>query len=241
MNLFDFLFPPVCPHCGTHVQQQGDWCDACIEEVLHVRQVPSKLLSSLDSAWILADYRGGIKSMIYDVKFNEKKEQSKGAAPFLASYNLRMHDYRPHYVIPIPSSAEKKKVRGYNQVDLFFYDWVLSFSNSNRIDGRSSNDSVNGVMENNTEKEVCYKWFDCLYKMDTHKEMWSLSGSERHRTIDKAFMWKETCESSLLYDKRILLVDDIFTTGATLESAARILRAYHPQYIEALTLASGSF
>ena len=241
MNLFDFLFPPVCPHCGTHVQQQGDWCDACIEEVLHVRQVPSKLLSSLDSAWILADYRGGIKSMIYDVKFNEKKEQSKGAAPFLASYNLRMHDYRPHYVIPIPSSAVKKKVRGYNQVDLFFYDWVFSFSNSNRIDGRSSDDSVNGVMEYNTEKEVCYKWFDCLYKMDTHKEMWSLSGSERHSIIDKAFMWKETCDSSLLYDKRILLVDDIFTTGATLESAARILRAYHPQYIEALTLASGSF
>lgn len=241
MNLFDFLFPPVCPHCGTHVQQQGDWCDACIEEVLHVRQVPSKLLSSLDSAWILADYRGGIKSMIYDVKFNEKKEQSKGAAPFLASYNLRMHDYRPHYVIPIPSSAEKKKVRGYNQVDLFFYNWVFSFSNSNRIDGRSSDDIVNGLMEYNTEKEVCYKWFDCLYKMDTHKEMWSLSGSERHRTIDKAFMWKETCDSSLLYDKRILLVDDIFTTGATLESAARILRVYHPQYIEALTLASGSF
>lgn len=241
MNLFDFLFPPVCPHCGTHVQQQGDWCDACIEEVLHVRQVPSKLLSSLDSAWILADYRGGIKSMIYDVKFNEKKEQSKGAAPFLASYNLRMHDYRPHYVIPIPSSAEKKKVRGYNQVDLFFYDWVFSFSNSNRIDGRSSGDSVNEVMEYNTEKEVCYKWFDCLYKMDTHKEMWSLSSSERHSTIDKAFLWKETCDSSLLYDKRILLVDDIFTTGATLESAARILREYHPQYIEALTLASGSF
>ena len=241
MNLFDFLFPPVCPHCGTHVQQQGDWCDTCIEEVLHVRQVPSKLLSSLDSAWILADYRGGIKSMIYDVKFNEKKEQSKGAAPFLASYNLRMHDYRPHYVIPIPSSAEKKKVRGYNQVDLFFYDWVFSFSNSNRIDGRSSDDSVNGVMGYNTEKEVCYKWFDCLYKMDTHKEMWSLSSSERHSTIDKAFLWKETCDSSLLYDKRILLVDDIFTTGATLESAARILRTYHPQYIEALTLASGSF
>ena len=241
MNLFDFLFPPICPHCGTHVQQQGDWCDVCIEEVLHVRQVPSKLLPSLDSAWILADYRGGIKSMIYDVKFNEKKEQSKGAAPFLASYNLRMHEYRPHYVIPIPSSIEKKKVRGYNQVDLFFYDWVLSFSDSNGIDGRKKDRSVNRRMNNNSEKEVCYKWFDCLYKMDTHKEMWRLSGSERHSTIDKAFMWKKTCDSSLLYDKRILLVDDIFTTGATLESAARILRRYHPNYIEALTLASGSF
>ena len=236
-----FYFLLFVPHCGTHVQQQGDWCDACIEEVLHVRQVPSKLLSSLDSAWILADYRGGIKSMIYDVKFNEKKEQSKGAAPFLASYNLRMHEYRPHYVIPIPSSIEKKKVRGYNQVDLFFYDWVVSFSNSNCINSRKKDSSVNGLMDCHNENEVCYKWFDCLYKMDTHKEMWRLSGSERHSTIDKAFMWKKTCDSSLLYDKRILLVDDIFTTGATLESASRILRAYQPQYIEALTLASGSF
>ena len=241
MNLFDFLFPPVCPHCGAHVLQQGAWCDSCIDEVLHVRQVPSKLLSSLDSVWILADYQGGIKSMIYDVKFNEKKEQSKGAAPFLASYNLRMHEYRPHYVIPIPSSAEKKKVRGYNQVDLFFYDWVLSFSNSNSINGRKNDVFVKGFTDNNTEEKIYYKWFDCLYKMDTHKEMWALSGSERHRTIDTAFMWNEACDSSLLYDKRILLVDDIFTTGATLESAARILRAYHPNYIEALTLASGSF
>lgn len=241
MSLWDFLFPPVCPHCGAPVATQGDWCKACFTDLLHIRHVPHKFLHYVDDVCVLAEYRGGLKSMIYDVKFNEKKEQSKGAAPFLASYNLRMHDYRPHYVIPIPSSAEKKKVRGYNQVDLFFYDWVFSFSNSNRIDGRSSDDSVNGVMGYNTEKEVCYKWFDCLYKMDTHKEMWSLSSSERHSTIDKAFMWKETCDSSLLYDKRILLVDDIFTTGATLESAARILRAYHPQYIEALTLASGSF
>ena len=241
MNLFDFLFPPVCPHCGAHVLQQGDWCDSCIDEVLHVRQVPSKLLSSLDSVWILADYQGGIKSMIYDVKFNEKKEQSKGAAPFLASYNLRMHEYRPHYVIPIPSSAEKKKGRGYNQVDLFFYDWVLSFSDSNCIDSRTGANSINGHTDYNTEEVIYYKWFDCLYKMDTHKEMWALSGSERHRTIDTAFMWNESCDSSLLYDKRILLVDDIFTTGATLESAARILKSYHPNYIEALTLASGSF
>ena len=170
MNLFDFLFPPVCPHCGTHVQQQGDWCDACIEEVLHVRQVPSKLLSSLDSAWILADYRGGIKSMIYDVKFNEKKEQSKGAAPFLASYNLRMHDYRPHYVIPIPSSAEKKKVRGYNQVDLFFYDWVFSFSNSNRIDGRSS--VINGLI-------VYIKWIP-IKKCGAYLEVNGIEQSIRH-------------------------------------------------------------
>ena len=70
MNLFDFLFPPVCPHCGAHVKQQGDWCDSCIEVVLNIRQVPSKLLSSLDSVFILSDYIGVSKSMIDYVKVN---------------------------------------------------------------------------------------------------------------------------------------------------------------------------
>ncbi len=103
-----------CP-CTT----QGDWCNACIAEVLHVSHVPPKFLHSLDSAWILADYRGGIKSMIYDVKFNEKKEQSKGAAPFLASYNFYMKYNKSNivnsnckimydYIVPVPSSEKEK-------------------------------------------------------------------------------------------------------------------------------------
>ena len=82
MSLWDFLFPPVCPHCGTSVATQGDWCETCFKDLLHIRHVPQKFLHYVDDVCVLADYRGGLKSMIYDVKFNEKKEQSKGAAPF---------------------------------------------------------------------------------------------------------------------------------------------------------------
>ena len=82
MSLWDFLFPPVCPHCGASVATQGDWCETCFNDLLHIRHVPHKFLHYVDDVCVLADYRGGLKSMIYDVKFNEKKEQSKGAAPF---------------------------------------------------------------------------------------------------------------------------------------------------------------
>ena len=231
MNLFDFLFPPVCPHCGAHVLQQGAWCDSCIDEVLHVRQVPSKLLSSLDSVWILADYQGGIKSMIYDVKFNEKKEQSKGAAPFLASYNFYMkydelnmvsHTSKTiyDYIVPVPSSQKKIDKRGYNQVDLFFNRWAHSLQH---IDNKH------------------FIWLDCIYKFDTVNDMWALTNKERHENIDDAFVVKAEYKDMEIADKNILIVDDIYTTGATIEAVTKVLRSYKPLKIDALTLASGSF
>ena len=137
MSLWDFLFPPVCPHCGASVATQGDWCESCFTDLLHIRHVPNKFLHYVEDVCVLAEYRGGLKSIIYDVKFNEKKEQSKGAAPFLASYNFYMNYDESNiiqgncktiydYIVPVPSSEMKKKKRGYNQVDLFFKKWAYS-------------------------------------------------------------------------------------------------------------------
>ena len=231
MSLWDFLFPPVCPHCGAPVATQGDWCKACFTDLLHIRHVPHKFLHYVDDVCVLAEYRGGLKSMIYDVKFNEKKEQSKGAAPFLASYNFYMNYDEPNiikgnyktiydYIVPVPSSEMKKKKRGYNQVDLFFKKWAYSLE---KID------------------KPYFVWLDCIYKFDTSNDMWSLTHKERHQNIENAFVIKAEYKDIEFSTKRILIVDDIYTTGATIEAVAKILRSYNPSRLDALTLASGSF
>ena len=231
MSLWDFLFPPVCPHCGASVATQGDWCETCFNDLLHIRHVPHKFLHYVDDVCVLADYRGGLKSMIYDVKFNEKKEQSKGAAPFLASYNFYMNYDEPNivqgncktiydYIVPVPSSEMKKKKRGYNQVDLFFKKWAYLLE---KID------------------KPYFVWLDCIYKFDTSNDMWSLTHKERHQNIENAFVMKADYKDIDFSTKRILIVDDIYTTGATIEAVAKVLRSYNPSRLDALTLASGSF
>ena len=231
MSLWDFLFPPVCPHCGAPVATQGDWCKACFTDLLHIRHVPHKFLHYVDDVCVLAEYRGGLKSMIYDVKFNEKKEQSKGAAPFLASYNFYMNYDEFNivqgncktiydYIVPVPSSEMKKKKRGYNQVDLFFKKWAYSLE---KID------------------KPYFVWLDCIYKFDTSNDMWSLTHNERHQNIENAFVIKAEYKDIDFSTKRILIVDDIYTTGATIEAVAKVLRSYNPSRLDALTLASGSF
>ena len=84
-------------------------------------------------------------------------------------------------------------------------------------------------------------WLDCLYKFDTSNDMWALTNKERHQNIEEAFVIGANYKDIELKDKTILIVDDIYTTGATIEAVAKVIRAYKPCKIDALTLASGSF
>ena len=124
------------------------------------------------------------------------------------------------YIVPVPSSETKKKKRGYNQVDLFFKNWAYSLEN---IDKRY------------------FVWLDCIYKFETSSDMWSLTHKERHQNIDNAFVINAEYKDTDFSTKRILIVDDIYTTGATIEAVAKVLRSYNPSRLDALTLASGSF
>ena len=90
MSLWDFLISTCMSlTVGPPVATQGDWCKTCFTDLLHIRHVPHKFLHYVDDVCVLAEYRGGLKSMIYDVKFNEK-EQSKG--PLLFSIVQPLHE-----------------------------------------------------------------------------------------------------------------------------------------------------
>ena len=217
MRIWDILCPPTCVHCGKDVYAQGEWCTACFNEVWHERCIEGSRHSSLESIYILADYIGGIKTMLHDIKFNGKKERALGAAPFLQRFTVTCLDinYVPTIVVPIPISDSKRKQRGYNQVDMLFKDWV---------------------------NQQNWKWVDLLVKLDGSKPMWTLTKEERRNNMKGHFLVRsDMVDAYADKDISILLVDDIYTTGATLLEAAETIHAVLPRAkIKALTLASGA-
>ena len=217
MKLWDLVCPPTCIHCGKDVYTQGEWCDTCLQAVMHERCIMGPKYSSLECIYILADYVGGMKTMLHDIKFNGKKERALGVAPFLQRFTVTCLDmnYVPTIVVPIPISDSKRKQRGYNQVDMLFKDWV---------------------------NQQNWKWIDLLVKLDGSKPMWTLTKEERRKNMKGHFLVRSDMVNAYAdKDISILLVDDIYTTGATLLEAADTIHTALPRAnIKALTLASGA-
>ena len=114
----------------------------------------------------------------------EKKERVKWATPFLYSFMVDpVHklSFKPDYVVPIPVSAKKRVIRGYNQVDLLFKNWASWLG---------------------------WYWLDCLEKIDSTQAMFSLGRVERKANMVNAFKAMEPLvKSGQLEGKSILLVE----------------------------------
>lgn len=213
-GIISLLYPPHCPHCGQAVWHEGEWCEACFKSEFHMKQIKLTKASSLELIYVLSDYDNGVKELIRDIKFNKKPERSQWLAPFLLSFSIALakgdRQYTSNtydYVIPIPVSPKKILERGYNQVDIIFKSWTTAQGNIS------------------IDNDMNLQWLDCLQKADSTKKMYALGRVERQANIEKAFSLKLSIKKqNILRNKKVLLVDDIYTTGATLEAAAKVLR-----------------
>lgn len=124
---------------------------------------------------------------------------------------LNLRQWAFDLVVPVPVSREMQQKRGYNQVDLLFRKRAV---------------------------DVGLPWCDILQKGKKTQPMWGLEKEERRQNIKNAFF----CTAPLMVvGKEIMLVDDVYTTGATLEELAHMLLRVGAKKIKALTVASGAF
>lgn len=110
-------------------------------------------------------------------------------------------------IVPTPLHWRKRLTRGFNQADLL----ARELSRSTGIPVVKALRKARATIAQST-----------------------LTGPERRRNVKGAFRVKNAAE---LFQKRILLVDDVYTTGATANACAKVLKDAGAQSVAVLTLA----
>lgn len=125
-------------------------------------------------------------------------------------------------IIPVPISKKRYKERGYNQSELIAKELVKEITNSKLQ--KHKKEITKKIQYNNIS----------LLKTKNIIEQSKLNKNERIKNIQGVY---ELRNKEILYNKKILLVDDIFTTGSTVNECSKILSDAKPKKIGVLTIA----
>lgn len=210
------FFPAYCGACSDLLRLPEQVlclkCAQILENNLHTPEEAPLLekFESLDETWTLYEYQAPVNTLLRKVKF----ERGKWVLNAFNSHIQHMIDLitsENHYdlIIPIPIHRIKFLEREFNQAELI----------ANTISKQ-----INIPIEKNILKKA-------LFSTSSQS---LLSRTERLANAYGSFYLKN---KKKIVGKKILIIDDILTTGATAEEAARILKAQGAKRVDVFTLA----
>ena len=224
MNLFDLLFPPYCISCQKITDNKSVFykylCSDCLRKIkineddvcisCHNLTRFGKTCSScskstsLSGLLVASDYKNPIlKETIHYFKYNNVKDLS---LPLSWVFLKKLEEFewknKEEWVfIPVPLAKKRLKFRGFNQAELLAQNLAkwLNISISSAIIERVRFRTPQMQIENN---------------------------QERLENIKNSFRIVKNLDLSEIRNKRIMLIDDVSTTGATLSECAKVLKPY---------------
>jgi ComF family protein len=209
--LWDLIFPQRCPGCREWSEQPG-WCSACIEQIARPSQIALALhnLSWLDECVAVTDYTGPVQRLIRDMKFRRITRQAIKLGQLLDQAIASARYADIQGIVPVPLHANRHRERGFNQTALIFKPWAK-------------------------RRNLC--WTETLVRTRATAPQWELNLKDRRKNIKGAFA---VTRPELITGKHILLVDDIFTSGLTMDECAKVLKQAGAASVKGLALASGA-
>ena len=152
-------------------------------------------------------YGGVLKDLILKFKYKNNFTAGDILAEFLEEYIIKNFEYKEYIITYIPLSKKSKKNRGFNQCE---------------------------YIAKKISRDLSIEVLDILTKQKETKEQKTLKRDERYENIKNAF----TIEKGLdIKNYKIILIDDVTTTGATLQEAYKLLKKFEVKDIKLLTLA----
>lgn len=208
------IYPETCPVCGmVRAYQNNGICSACSEMLNPVEEPVCmrcgkmiedsdeefcadcvRLPKSFDRNFPVFCYEGVIKDSLYAFKYKNQRYYSKFYGMCIVKkYGRQIIDLNIDGIVPVPVHIKKRRARGYNQAELIAREL-----------GRLFNITV---------------YPEYLIRTEATSPQKELDDRARMKNLKNAFNIGEN-DVKL---KRILLVDDIYTSGATMDACARVL------------------
>ncbi len=211
-TLIDIIYPIRCPICGDIVNPRGELvCPPCKLKLIPIEEPRCKKCSKpIESeekefchdcerkhyhyvkGYALWVYDSYMKKSIGDFKFHGRREYSEFYVyEIIKRYGKEIKNISPDVLAPIPIHKTKQLNRGYNQADILA-----------KGIGKKLNIPVLSHLLQRDKKTLPQK---------------QLNDKERLKNLEKAFSYSK--EESMQYRniiRKIMLIDDIYTTGSTI-------------------------
>jgi ComF family protein len=224
------LYPPVCTICGKNIRVKEYLCDQCQTKVTRIvapfcQKCSEPFEGSINTAFTCANcahrsihfntavaaYRGRgiVRDVIHEFKYNRQIHLRHLVARWLraALDDERLRDCQFDVIVPVPLHPARQRERGFNQASLL-------------ADLLSAHTSI-----------PCSPQLKRIRYTTTQT---ALDRSERMENLHNAFRLRKNADVRGL---RVLLVDDVLTTGSTLNECARILKRAGAISVHAATAA----
>jgi len=208
-TILDIIFPVNCISCGKN---NIDLCLNCISNC--------ETRNFEDYKWIhpIFNYRDPlIKKSIWLLKYKGKKKIANTFATIIheriieeLSDLIIFENFKNPILIPIPLAPKRKKERGFNQAELICKELIKLNKNLK------------------LEKDILIKRKDTIHQANIKNR------NERLKNLIDSFTVKN---SKIIKNRNIILIDDVCTTGATLNEAKKALKGAGARKIIAFTVA----
>ena len=209
-SIINLIYPPVCPFCGKI--DENFLCENCRKNLQEIEKVHlDKCKSKYYEEHAYMFKYNDIRDSILAYKFDDKPYYYKTFVNILLN-NKKMCEILKSYdiIIPVPIHNKRRKERGYNQTELI-------------------------------AREIAKKVYELEYINILEKTINTVPQStlsKEQRKINSKDIYKlKNIDCQKIQQKRVLIFDDIYTTGATANECAKVVKALQPYKIGILTIA----
>ncbi len=192
--ILDALFPPKCVFCKKLLKEDSkDFCPECGK----AHSGSGELITGVGAFSLCVsalNYKDDVRKAFHRFKFGGKVNYASPFGRLMADTIKNQLKDRYDIITWVPISARRRRNRGYDQAMLLAYSVALELED--------------------VAAEAIHKVKDTPAQSNINDP------SRRKSNIRDAYA---VLDPSLIMGKRVLLIDDIFTTGATLSECSRVL------------------